>query len=595
MSIFSPFRNGKTAAFKIALVYAVIGGLWILFSDRLLIFLFEDPLTLTRMQTLKGWFYVLVTAVILFFLIWRSVVSVRRSEEALHENRRRLATLLSNLPGMAYRFRNDEDWTAEFISDGCCRLLGCRNGHISNRKRDYERFIHAEDREEVWRSIGKALHEGGAFRIDYRIRDCRGELKWVIEQGIGLYDEEGNLEAVEGFIGDITERKKAEEAFKASEFRYRTLVESTSDAIMLVDRERKIQSCNRAFLEMLGYTAEEVMGESVRMLHPSQEKFEAFSARFYPMVRRDRWVRTEWEVARKDGSVVPIEITLSAVDDERGKATGYVAIFRDISERKRIEAELDRYRNHLEDKVRERTHDLEVAQRALVQEEKLKILGSISSQIAHEIRNPLTSIGGFAKRLHRKNPQFKEAEIIVKESERLERILSRIENYLKPVEMRPNECSVNELITDCLVLLDHELKHRSVFIELDLAPDLDKAYVDPDLLCQIFINVLRNAVQVLEAETTLRIRTHKSDQNVHAAFTMEVPRPRMKDLDALLLPFNEEGQSLGMAVSYRILRNMGGTFSLSRKGTEVTLSISLLKALQPHPQGGHRKKNHDFN
>jgi len=583
--------NGKTVAFKIAMVYAIIGGLWILFSDRLLVLLFDDPATLTRMQTLKGWFYVLVTAVIIFLLIWRSIVSVRQSEEALHENRRRLATLLANLPGMAYRFRNDEDWTTEFISEGCCRLLGCESARISSRKKDYQRLIHPEDKEEVWQSIERALQEREAYRIVYRVRDCRGDLKWVFEQGIGIYAEEGNLEAVEGFIGDITERKKVEEAFKVSEGRYRTLVESTSDAIMLVDRERKIQSFNRAFLDMLGYTAEEVLGQSVRILHPSEEKFQAFAAEFYPLVQQDRFVRTEWELARKDGSMVPIEVTLSAVDDETGKATGYVAIFRDISDRRRIEAELDRYRNHLEDKVRERTHDMEVAQRAMIQEEKLKILGSISSQIAHEIRNPLTSIGGFAKRLQKKNPESYEARIIVQESERLERILNRIENYLKPVEMRPHECSVNDLLNDVLALLDPELKQLSVLIKMDLAPDLGTAYVDPDLLCQIFINVLRNAVTALDAGTHLQIRTFESDQNVHTVFTMQVSKPRIKDLDALLLPFNEEGQSLGMAVSYRILRNMGGTFSLSRKGTEVSLSISLLKALQP--QAGDWKDTHD--
>lgn len=573
--------DGKKVAFKIAGVYAVLGGAWILFSDQLLAALFHDPHTLTRLQTIKGWFYVLVTAVILFVLVWRSISSMRRSEDALQESRRRLATLLANLPGMAYRFQNDPEWSTEFISEGCFRLLGCPRDQLRNRKVDFEQFIHPADREQVWKSIEQALEYRGVYRIVYRILDTEDRLKWVFEQGVGIYGDDDRLTATEGFIGDITERKKVEEAFKESEERYRTLVESTSDAIVFVNRERRIESCNRAFLEMFGYTREEVIGEPIRIIHVSDEKYQAFATEFFPTLKRDRCVRTEWELKRKDGVIVPIEVTYSAVDDEQGKAIGYVGILRDISERKKTEAELLRYRNHLEERVKERTRDLEVAQRALVQEEKLKILGSISAEIAHEIRNPLMAIGGFAKRLQKKFEDSKEADIILQESQRLETILNRIENYLKPVEMKPNECSVNELLTQCADLLAPEMKQHSVAIEMELAPDLAKAYVDPDLLCQIIINVIRNAVTVMDAGTTLRITTYESDQNVHSVFTTQVSRPKVKDLDALLLPFNEEGQSLGMAVSYRILRNMGGTFSLTRKGTQVSLSISLLKALQP--------------
>ncbi len=580
MKIHLSFQNGKKEALKIALVYAILGGAWILLSDRLLGAFIDDPVLLTRLQTFKGWFYVLVTAGVLFLLIWRTVSTVKGSETALQESRRRLAILLANLPGMAYRFRNDSLWTTDFVSEGCCRLLGCAREEVANRKEAFQGLIHPEDRDEVWKDIEKALDHKGVYRIVYRVRSCRGEEKWVFEQGLGIYDDENMLTATEGFIGDITERKKVEEAFKVSEERYRTLVESTSDAIVFVDRERRMQSCNQAFLNLFGYRREEVMGQPVRLIHVSEEKFEAFAREFYPVLRENRCVRTEWEVRHKSGAVIPVEVTYSAVDDEQGRAVGFVGILRDISLRKKSEMELSRYRDHLEDMVRQRTHDLEVAQRALVQEEKLKVLGSISSQIAHEIRNPLMSIGGFATRLQKKLPDSREADIIVQESQRLERILNRIENYLKPVEMKPNECSVNELLTECIELLAPEMSRHPVDIHMDLASDLSDAYVDPDLLCQIFINVLRNVALAMDPGTVLHISTYESDQNIHTTFKAHVVKRKVRDLDALLLPFNEEGQSLGTAVSYRILRNMGGTFSLTHKDLEVSLSISLLKALK---------------
>jgi signal transduction histidine kinase len=135
---------------------------------------------------------------------------------------------------------------------------------------------------------------------------------------------------------------------------------------------------------------------------------------------------------KKDGSVFPVEETLSAIKTPEGNILGYVAIIRDISKRKEAERKLAAYRDQLEEMVIQRTLALEEAYKAMLQEEKLKTLGSISAQMAHEIRNPLMAIGGFARRLQAKNPDSFELEIIVQESSRLEQILKRIESYLRP-------------------------------------------------------------------------------------------------------------------------------------------------------------------
>ncbi len=141
----------------------------------------------------------------------------RRTEEALGESRRKLATLMSNLPGMAYRCRNDRKRTMEFVSDGCLELTGrSPSDLLHNDAMAYVDLIHPDDRDCVWSEIQQATEEMRPFRLTYRINGRLGT-KWVWEQGQGIFVPSGELVALEGFIHDITERKLAEDVLKRTQ------------------------------------------------------------------------------------------------------------------------------------------------------------------------------------------------------------------------------------------------------------------------------------------------------------------------------------------------------------------------------------------
>ena len=138
----------------------------------------------------------------------------RRAEEALKESQRALSTLMSNLPGMAYRCKNDRLWTMEFVSDGCLELTGYRpDDLIQNKAVSYAQIIHPDDLDYIWNEVQEAVAERRPYRLIYRIRSLSGT-KWVWEQGQGIFAPQGELIALEGFVNDITERKLAEEALK---------------------------------------------------------------------------------------------------------------------------------------------------------------------------------------------------------------------------------------------------------------------------------------------------------------------------------------------------------------------------------------------
>lgn len=144
--------------------------------------------------------------------IEQQLAEKKKVEQALRESQRSLATLLSNLPGMAYRCRNDEEWTMEFVSEGCLELTGYQPSDlILNSKVSYMNLIDPRDREYVWQTVEAALEQRQPFRMTYRIRTAQETEKWVWEQGRGVWDEERMFLALEGFISDITDRIKAEE------------------------------------------------------------------------------------------------------------------------------------------------------------------------------------------------------------------------------------------------------------------------------------------------------------------------------------------------------------------------------------------------
>ncbi|HPT19280.1 MAG TPA: ATP-binding protein [Methanothrix sp.] len=148
--------------------------------------------------------------------MWK-ILQRRRTEKALQESQRALATLMGNLPGMAYRCKNDRQRTMKFVSDGCLELTGWQPADLlDNRCRSFADLIHPGDQNYVWNEVQEALAEKRPFRLTYRIRIHSGT-KWVWEQGQGIFNDRGELIALEGFISDITERKLAEEALKRTQ------------------------------------------------------------------------------------------------------------------------------------------------------------------------------------------------------------------------------------------------------------------------------------------------------------------------------------------------------------------------------------------
>ena len=170
----------------------------------------------------------------------------RLAEDGARESHRTLATLISNLPGIVYRCRNDRAWTMEFMSGGCLDLTGYSAEEFVSGQVDYGSIIHPDDREQVWEAVQNGVGQRRAYRATYRVRTRQGEERWLWEQGQGVYDCDGELVALEGFVTDLTALRRTQSELEEREVLLETLLAVTTSAYVLCDSAGKIVYVNLA-------------------------------------------------------------------------------------------------------------------------------------------------------------------------------------------------------------------------------------------------------------------------------------------------------------------------------------------------------------
>ncbi len=258
-------------------------------------------------------------------------------EERIRQNERRLDTLFGNLPGMAYRRENKRAWNMEFVSNGVEMLTGYRRDELeNNRVVSYVDLIHPQDQALVWGEIQDALDAGHQFSFVYRIIHKDGSVRWVWERGVGV---EGDESFLEGFISDITLRKRAEEKLINSEQRFRSLFEMMESGMsvheLIYDTDGKavdyrFLEVNPAFERLTGLKAEQTIGHSVREALPGIE---------------EEWINDYVQVAQSGKSAGFVRYTAALdryfhVIAYQTQKDQFATVFNDVTEQQKAEEEI---------------------------------------------------------------------------------------------------------------------------------------------------------------------------------------------------------------------------------------------------------------
>ncbi len=271
-----------------------------------------------------------------------NLTELQQTEAALQESQRRLASLMNSLPGIVFSCTSGPEWLMTYLSAGCLTLTGYRSEELIGQEMSFAGMTHQDDLPKVIAAIEAGVRQQQPYVVEYRIRTQSGEEKWVWEQGHGVFDETGAVLGVEGFITDITERKRSEDASRQAEAKYRSIFENALEGIFQSTVDGHYLSANPTLAKIYGYASpEELIASLTDIEHQLYVKPQ----------RRDQFVRRMQEheavsgfdsqVYRKDGSIIWISENARAVRDPKtGELLYYEGLVEDITERKLAKQQL---------------------------------------------------------------------------------------------------------------------------------------------------------------------------------------------------------------------------------------------------------------
>ena len=508
----------------------------------------------------------------------------KQAEEALRRSEERYRNILESIQDEY--FENDLAGNFTFVNDVIGKHLGYTKEELTGMS--YRQYTDEETRRKLYQHYNELYRTGGPikpFEVEYIRKDGT---KVFVEISVSLIkDAEGKPIGFRGISRDITERKAAEEAFKRSEHRYRILVESSTDAILMLDLERNISAFNQAFLDMFGYEKSEVEGRSIRIIHLSDESFRSFGDEVYPVVRKSGFFRDEREMKHKNGAILPVETVTSAVKTPDGLILGYIAIMRDITERKRSEEE----RTTLQEQLR--------------QFQKMEAIGQLAGGIAHDFNNLLTVMKGYTQlslnEMKESDSLRGNIEEIKKASDRAADLTRQLLAFNRRQIMEVKVLDLNTLSQD----LDKMLRRiigEDIVLAILLGEDLGRVKADPGQIEQVVINLAVNAKDAMSKGGKLIIETANMEldeayANAHVAVTpgryvmiavsdtgAGMP-PEVRD--RVFEPFfttkgKGKGTGLGLSTVYGIVKQSGGNIWVySEPGKGTTLKIYLPRVDEP--------------
>ncbi len=497
----------------------------------------------------------LLFSILVAVVVFLALVARVRSRQ-LHDTASRLATLFQNLPGMAYRCVDQPNWPMEFVSEGCCELSGYSHSEFEGQSVYWSELIHPDDRDFVRRRVRKAIDATDAFEIEYRIVTRACEKRWVWERGRVVNSGLSDNICFEGFISDITDRKRTETALVEARAFSEAVVDTAAEAVITIGSGGTIETFNRAAQKMFGYSFKEAQGMNVGTLMPRRHDsdHDQYIAR-YLETNEPRIIGTGREVnaQRKDGVVFPIHLSVSEVRD-RGERK-FVGLIRDISRERAAENEARQHREQL------------------AHVDRLNMLGEMAAGIAHEINQPLTAISLFAQAGQRMlddgNPdRLPELfEKLTTQSQRAGAVIERVQTMARQRDSKKEVVDCNALVEEVAKLAETEARIRDVTIKVVTEHELPSVAVDTVQIQQVALNLLRNGMEAMRSvdcrhgDTIILGTCLRDDGDVEIEVVDSGCGVSEAAAQKIFTPFSttkETGTGMGLSISRSIITSHGG-------------------------------------
>ena len=444
--------------------------------------------------------------------------------------------------------------------------------------------------------IRKMLETGSPVTVEHTHFAHQNNEVNVEVSAYPVTDPEGKT-AVIHVAKDITERKLMEQAVRDSEEKFRTISNSTKDALILVDGDGRIVFWNPSAEKIFGYTREEALGKEVHKLVVPEvcaEGRDVIELGFKDFAETGKGAfvgkTVELVARRKDGTEFPLKLSLSSML-LKGKWHA-VALARDITKQKRVREQLENYSEELEKTVAVRTRELKEAHKRLLTAERFAAIGELAGMVGHDLRNPLTGIKNAAYYL-KKRDAYTDGdgrgmiEVIEKAIEHANGIINDLLDYSREIHLELAECSPKSLLRDVLSMIQVPSRIK-IF---DGTRDEPVIKADCDKVERVFANLIKNAIDAMPGTGTLEISSSQKGQYVEFVFAdtgVGMSEKVMAKLFTPLFTTKAQGMGFGLAICKRVVDAHGGIInvdSVAGKGTTFTVALPI----EPESEDGGEK------
>lgn len=411
---------------------------------------------------------------------------------------------------------------------------------------------------EFFRDLWETIQSGKTWRGEIRNRAKDGSFYWVDTTIVPFLNKKRKPVQYIAIRSDITQRKLAEESLieYAKEVQDITFALNQSSIVAITNEKGLITTVNDKFCEISKYSREEIIGQDHRLLNSGFHSKEFFKDLWRTIGTGKVW-KGEIRNRAKDGSYYWVDTTIVPFLNEKGKPYQYLAIRNDITERKRQEEVLHR-------------------------QDKLAAVGQLAAGVAHEIRNPLTSMKGYAEflQLDEKDPERLEfLNIILDEIDRVNSIVEDFMVLAKPKAVELEEKNVVPVIKDVVSLLEFEARKKNVRLYFDCNQEIIQIECDENRLKQVFLNFIKNGIEAMPNGGDLYVKTIIQDGNVQISIQdsgVGIPKEKLSKLGEPFFTTKKNGNGLGLMVSFKIIESHNGkVFVESEPNKGTTFNILL--------------------
>lgn len=521
------------------------------------------------------------------------ITEFKNAQEKITRSERKFRDMANLLPQIVWEA--DINGVLTFTNNNALKLLGYNQSDLE-KGIDILSLIIPQDRpraikniQEIYNNEKSRGEEFTALRKDGSTYPVQVFTSPIIENNKPI--------GIRGISIDISEAKKAENKIRESEERYRTIIEAFPDILMIIDLNEKIVFANYVFEKILGITPEDYNTPNCRArIHPDDKVLVNSSIKNLLDGEHARTRIIEFRFLSNEGQSLWFSGIISKLNLNNQVYLQIIA--RDITERKKIEKELETHRNNLESLVKDRTKELEIAlvnlqetQNRLIQSEKMASLGVLAAGIAHEINNPLNFIQGGVSALNsyiqETLPDHTEEtepliDAIQEGVKRSAAIVKSLNKYSRKDDFPHTLCNPHTIIESCLVMVQNQTKNR-IDINKDFCTNGTQISCNEGQIHQAILNILINAIQAIEDKGVIIIKTSTKGQFFLICITDNGCGIEKSNLPRITDPFFTtkapgQGTGLGLSITYNIISEHNGNLefeSQKGKGTTVTIKLPL--------------------